>query len=145
MPAQSITLATHGIEAIQDSSTTFKITFNHGAADITVLPTSSSTKGWLHWIIPSPPPGYTILKESLANFSVTDGVTVTGIQTYQGATQLLHYITTTDSGKVQSKTAYPFAATQYDGNGIVLSLQVEFTSLPATLSVVSAGVVAYSE
>lgn len=147
MNASSCILSTHGIGAILTSDTSFNKTYNHGIANYTVSQSANSTKGWIYFTIPSPPPGYTTLEGASVNFTQDNGVTVTMIQAYQGASPLLNYpITGSQTEPVKPNTTYNFTSpTEYNGNGIVVAIYVEFTISPATLSIVSVGVTSSSK
>lgn len=139
--ASSTILSTHGMGAIQSSDLMFSKIFDDGRAVVTVPSTAAKKIGWLNFTIPSPTPGVTFLKEASVNYTVEGGASVTGIQVYQGDSQLLSILHT-----VKSNTTLPLNSPQeYDGNGILVSIRVEFTSAPAAkLSILSVGVVAYS-
>ncbi|ROV90856.1 hypothetical protein VSDG_07979 [Cytospora chrysosperma] len=142
MPAQEIVLSTHGAAAILAPNSKLSVNFDHGSAIITVLPSPSIIEEWIHFSIPSPPPEYPLFKDVSALFTHDRDVEVTGIELYQGDSQLLHK----DDTIVTSATPYYLEnPTEYGRVGVLASVRVKFLPTSSTsvrLTLVSVGVVA---
>jgi len=131
------TLATHGIAAIKDSESTFKIVASSGTGLIT--PTSATElKGTILFSIPPPNPNNPTLSSYSVNFS-SQTATVNSVKIYLGnavaytENNLFH--TSSFTGTIGTTPA-PL----YQGQGIAIALEVTFENLGSSLRFTSVSV-----
>ncbi|KAK7748031.1 hypothetical protein SLS53_001283 [Cytospora paraplurivora] len=132
-------LSTHGIGAIKDSSSTFRITADGGSG--LVKPTksedSNDTSGWIHFTIPSPPASYPNLRAVAVNFS-SQSATVERVKVHLGNLQVF------EQNELQATSSFEFeiasSSAVYRNKGIAVSVYVEFENVASKLKFQSIGI-----
>ncbi|KAI1475445.1 hypothetical protein F4774DRAFT_396927 [Daldinia eschscholtzii] len=128
-------VSTHGLGAIQDSTSTFSITAEDGTA--LVRPSHpDQLSGRLYFTIPSPSPKHTNLKAVAVDFTAQTA-TIDAVDVY-----LADLVNSKNSGLNKDKSFALDFPTEvvYKGKGILVSILIQFKDVSSRLMIESVGI-----